>query len=145
MESLVAHAESTSSTLLYLLLSLLSSSSSSLSHAASHLGIAQTFTILLRAFPYHARARRMVIPTEITSKHGVVHERVFRDGPLAEGIDNAVFEFATQANDQLSLARSIFENGKVPLTVLPIFLAGVRGSVRSVRTPLILRCDRRYP
>ncbi|KAJ3910482.1 isoprenoid synthase domain-containing protein [Lentinula edodes] len=129
VESLTAHSESTSSTVLYLLLSLLSLPSSTLSHAASHLGAAQTFTTLLRALPFHAKNGRMVLPAEITAKHGVVQEDVFRRGPAAKGLDDAVFEFATVANDHLVTARSMFHQegfgGKVPWEAMPVFLAGV--------------------
>ncbi|KAJ3830756.1 isoprenoid synthase domain-containing protein [Lentinula raphanica] len=128
VDSLTAHSESTSSTLLYLLLSTLSLPSSALSHAASHLGAAQTFTTLIRAMPFHAKNGRMVVPAEITAKHGVVQEDVFRKGPAAKGIDDAVFEFATLANDHLVTARSMFNQefgGKVPQEAMPVFLAGV--------------------
>ncbi|KAK7469237.1 hypothetical protein VKT23_003725 [Stygiomarasmius scandens] len=129
IDSLTAHAEATSSTLLYLLLSMLSLPSSTLSHAASHLGAAQTFTTLIRALPFHARQGRMVIPAEITAKHGVVQEEVFRQGPNAAGIDDAVFEFATLANDHLATARSMFSqkglDGRVPADAMSVFLAGI--------------------
>ncbi|KAK0221836.1 isoprenoid synthase domain-containing protein [Armillaria fumosa] len=129
-DSLTAHAEATSSTLLYLLLSLFSASSSStLSHAASHLGISQTFATLLRALPFHAANGRMIIPAELTAKHGVVQEDVFRKGADAPGIEDAVFELATLANDHLQTARSMFKEdgfeGKVPRAVMPVFMAGV--------------------
>jgi len=127
MESLTAHAEATSSTLLYLLLSLLSlSSSSELAHAASHLGAAQTLTTLLRALAYHGRHGQMVIPAEITAKHGVSQEEVFRREGGAHGISDAVYEFAVAANDQLLSAREVFkEEGRVPKRAMPVFLAGV--------------------
>ena len=127
MDSLIAHAESTSSTLFYQLLSLLDVSSEALSHAASHLGVAHSLAILLRALPYHASKGRMVIPAEITAKHGVSQEDVFRRGPRAEGIDNAVFEFATVANDHLLTAREMFKEtgGKVPQAGMPVFASGV--------------------
>ncbi|KAI0632127.1 isoprenoid synthase domain-containing protein [Trametes polyzona] len=131
LESLTAHAESTSSTFLYLLLSLLNlSSSSTFSHAASHLGVAQTIHILLRALPYHASKGRMVIPAEITARHGVRQEDVFRTGGNAEGISDAVFEFATVANDNLLTAREMFkqsggDGGKVPQVAMPVFLYGI--------------------
>jgi NADH dehydrogenase [ubiquinone] 1 alpha subcomplex assembly factor 6 len=71
----------------------------------------------------------MIIPAEVTAKHGVVQEEVFRKGGLANGIDNAVFEFATLANDHLLTARSMLkeveQGGKIPLRAMPIFLAGV--------------------
>ncbi|KAF8631031.1 hypothetical protein AX15_002642 [Amanita polypyramis BW_CC] len=134
IDSLTSHAESTSSTVLYLLLSLLSLSSSTLSHAASHLGAAQTISTLIRALPFHAGHGRMVIPGEITAKHGVSQEDVFRQGPGARGIEDAVFEFATVANNHLVTAREMFKGegmgGKVPPRAVPVFLSGV--PVRSV-------------
>ncbi|KAF9463036.1 isoprenoid synthase domain-containing protein [Collybia nuda] len=128
MESLNAHAESTSSSMFYLLLSMLSLSSDTLSHAASHLGSAQTLATLLRALPFHAKNGQMIIPAEITAKHGVSQENVFRYGPQAQGIEDAVFEFATVANDHLITAREMFKDGtdgKVPPGAMPVFLAGV--------------------
>jgi NADH dehydrogenase [ubiquinone] 1 alpha subcomplex assembly factor 6 len=73
----------------------------------------------------------MVIPAEITAKHGVKQEDVFRQGPHTPGMDDAVFEFATIAHDYLTTAREILMtsdgyNGRVPRDALPIFLGGVR-------------------
>lgn len=170
MDSLTAHAESTASTTLYLLLALIApsparssssphpphaphphqhphvSSSGSLdtfSHAASHLGTATTLATLIRALPFHASKGRMVIPAELTAKHGVVWEDVLRgvgvqDGARAgkvnerakKALEEAVFEFATIANDHLITARDMFKGdndtkGNVPREVMPVFLAGV--------------------
>ncbi|KAF5393800.1 hypothetical protein D9757_000249 [Collybiopsis confluens] len=159
VDSLTAHSESTSSTMLYLLLSLRQPHSRPklgsldlLSHALSHLGTAHTMSILLRALPYHARNGRMVIPAEITAKHSVVQEDVFRKGPGATGLADAVFEFATIANDHLRTAQEMFEDGnshdhthshghereglgnggkdvsfggKIPRAVMPVFLTGI--------------------
>ncbi|KAI0712164.1 isoprenoid synthase domain-containing protein [Earliella scabrosa] len=131
VESLTAHAESTASTFLYLLLSLLGlSSSTTFSHAASHLGVAQCIHVLLRALPYHASKGRMVIPAELTARHGVRQEDVFRRGGNADGISDAVFEFATLANDNLLTAREMFkqsggDGGKVPRHAMPVFLYGL--------------------
>lgn len=129
VDSLTAHAESTSSTFLYLLLALLSQSSShTYSHAASHVGVAQTVSTLLRALPYHASKGHLVIPAEITARHGVSQEEVFRYGGGAKKIDDAVFEFATLANDHLITARDMFNKecgGKVPEPVRPVFLSAV--------------------
>jgi len=126
IDSLTTHAESTSSTLLYLLLSMLSLSSSNLSHAASHLGVAQTFSTLLRALPFHASKGRVIIPAEITAKHRISQEEVCRRGGTANGIEDAVFEFATIANDHMITARDMFKQsaGEVS-SAMPIFLAGV--------------------
>ncbi|KAF9649422.1 hypothetical protein BDM02DRAFT_3268747 [Thelephora ganbajun] len=133
LDSLLAHAESTSSTLNYLFLRVLSLHTSDLlSHAASHMGVAQAITTLLRALPYHAAQRRMVIPAEITAKHGVNQETVFRSigGGRVDAEENgkkleeAVFEFATVANDHVLTAREMFkEGGKVPVRAMPLFLS----------------------
>ncbi|KAH9950578.1 Squalene/phytoene synthase [Amylocystis lapponica] len=130
VDSLIAHAESTSSTFLYTVLSLLSlSSDSTLSHAASHLGVSQGIATLIRALPYHASQGRMVIPAEITARHGVSQEEVFRKGGDAKGMEDAVFEFATVANDHLTTALDMFKEGgsggKVPSGARPVFLNGI--------------------
>ena len=130
LDSFVAHAESTASTLNYLLLSILElSHSENLSHAASHLGIAQTISVLLRALPYHASKGRMVIPASITSKHRVSQEDIFRHGPDASRIEDAVYEFAVVANDHLLTAREMFKYKSskvvVPKDAVPVFLSGV--------------------
>ena len=135
VESLTKHAESTLSTYFYLLLSLLNlSSSETFSHAASHLGVAQNIQVLLRALPYHASQGRLIIPAEITARHGVRQEDVFRRGGNADGISDAVFEFATVANDNLLTAREMFKqsgggSGAVPRVAMPVFLYGVRRSL----------------
>ncbi|KAF5323872.1 hypothetical protein D9611_008257 [Ephemerocybe angulata] len=71
----------------------------------------------------------MVIPAEITAKHGVNQEEVFRTGPHAAGIEEAVFEFATIANDHLITAREMLNadgmGGRVPPPAIPIFLSAV--------------------
>lgn len=126
VDSLIAHAESTASTHYYILLSLLGLSSDTLSHAASHLGIAHCISTLLRALPFHASKGRMVIPAELTAKHGVSQEEVFRKGPASKGIDDAVFDLATIANDHMTTAREMFGDdvGKGPRVAMPIFGAG---------------------
>ncbi|KIP08105.1 hypothetical protein PHLGIDRAFT_23729 [Phlebiopsis gigantea 11061_1 CR5-6] len=132
VDSLTTHAESTSSTFLYLLLSMVNESSSpTFSHAASHVGVAQTITTLLRALPYHASKRHMIIPAEITARQGLSQEDVFRHGGTAKGLDDAVFELATVANDHLITAREMFKDtgGKVPGVVRPVFLAAVPAAV----------------
>jgi NADH dehydrogenase [ubiquinone] 1 alpha subcomplex assembly factor 6 len=73
----------------------------------------------------------MVIPAEITAKHGVQQEDVFRHGGDTNGIDQAVFEFATVANDHLITAREMFKEeveGRVPRQAMPAFLAAVSPS-----------------
>ena len=134
MDTLLVHAESTTSTLNYILLSILGlSSSDTYSHAASHLGISQTISTLLRALPYHVSKGVMVIPASITAKHRVNQEEVVRKGPSASGLQDAVYEFAIIANDHLITAREMFKNEsgqiKVPREAMPVFLNAVRPSL----------------
>ena len=99
------------------------------------MGVAQTITTLLRALPYHASQRRLVIPAEISAKHGVNQEAVFRSigggGTDAEEngkrLEDAVFELATVANDHVLTAREMFkeDGGRVPARAMPVFLSMV--------------------
>jgi len=80
----------------------------------------------------------MVIPAEITAKHGVNQEAVFRSigsgGVDAEEnrkrLEEAVFEFATVANDHVLTAREMFkeEGGKIPARAMPLFISMVSSS-----------------
>ncbi|KAF7288556.1 hypothetical protein HMN09_01384700 [Mycena chlorophos] len=126
--ALEGHAESVSSSLLYLLLALKGlGGSETLAHAASHLGTAQTVATLLRGLPYHASRRHLPLPLDICARHGVKQEEVFRHGGDASGIDAAVYDVAVLANDHLLTARDMFKEsgGKVPGLAMPVFLAAV--------------------
>ncbi|KAJ7675829.1 Squalene/phytoene synthase [Mycena polygramma] len=127
-DALVAHAESVSSSVLYLLLGLRGlGAAEDLAHAASHLGTAQTMATLLWSLPHHVSQRRLPIPLDICARHGVNQEEVFRRGGDAEGVDAAVYDFAVLANDHLLTAREVFKDtgGQVPAVAMPVFLAGV--------------------
>ncbi|KAG6336051.1 hypothetical protein ID866_3024 [Astraeus odoratus] len=126
-ESMTAHAESTSSTFFYAVLALLSQQSEVFSHAASHLGVANSFATFLRAFPFHVSNGVMIIPAEITAKHRVNQQEVFTKRETSKELEDAVFEFATIANDNLITAREMFQGtgGKVPQEVMPLFSAAV--------------------
>lgn len=128
VDSLRTYAESTSSTIFYAILHLLSlSSSSTYSHATSHLGVAQTLTTLLRALPFHASQGNIVIPAEITARHGVSQEDILRHGGGAKGISDAVYDLACTAKEELDLARehSVEGSEHIAEEILPIFLSGV--------------------
>ncbi|KAF7299023.1 hypothetical protein MIND_00850600 [Mycena indigotica] len=128
-EGLVAHAESVASSVLYLLLALRGlGGSDTFAHAASHLGTAQTIATLVRGLPHHAANRQLPLPLDISARHGVKQEEVFRHGGDASGIDGAVYDVAVLANDHLLTARDMFKEelgGKVPALAMPVFLAGV--------------------
>jgi NADH dehydrogenase [ubiquinone] 1 alpha subcomplex assembly factor 6 len=65
----------------------------------------------------------MVIPADITAKHGVSQEEVFRSGGSARGISDAVYEFATIANDHMMTARDMAT--EVPSQAMPVMMCGV--------------------
>ena len=68
----------------------------------------------------------MVVPAEITAKHGVSQEAVFRHGGEAQGMGDAVYAFATLGNDHLTSAREAFRSeGQERSRALGVFLAGV--------------------
>lgn len=80
----------------------------------------------------------MVIPAEITAKHGVSQEDVFRKGSATKGIDDAVFDLATIANDNMIAAREMFKDstGKVLRDAMPVFGAGASdGTMTDIRIP----------
>jgi NADH dehydrogenase [ubiquinone] 1 alpha subcomplex assembly factor 6 len=68
---------------------------------------------------------------ELTAKHGVVQEDVFRRGGHAEGIDNVVYDIASMAHDHVRTARGMLEpvGGKAPAEVWPIFSSAVSAPV----------------
>ena len=68
----------------------------------------------------------MVVPAEITAKHGVSQEAVFRHGGEAKGMGDAVYAFATLGNEHLMMAREAFRGeDKEKTRALGVFLAGV--------------------
>lgn len=76
--------------------------------------------------PFHASQGRLIIPAEITAKHKVSQEDVFRRGGTADGVNDAVYEFACVAKEELDVAREhVEEEGRIPPEVLPVFLSGV--------------------
>lgn len=108
-------------------------------HAATHLGVAQTLSTLLRALPFHVSKGRIVIPAEMTTRHMVNQEEVLRKGPAAYGISDAVFELACVAKEDLDSARDAFEADIVPNEVLPVFLSGVSRLICLLAETLFIR------
>ena len=97
----------------------------------------------------------MVIPAEVTARHGVRMEEVFRAVGQRDGgketerqewkksLEDAVFEFATVANDHLITARDVFKEsgGKVPVEAMPIFLNAVRKFHFQFSSPVRSSCS----
>ncbi|GAB5589625.1 hypothetical protein Unana1_04525 [Umbelopsis nana] len=116
------YAENTASCLLYLQLESLKIRDVNADHIASHVGKVIGISTLLRALPFHASQKRLILPAEVTAKHNIVQEDVFRQGH-AEGLEDAVFEVATTAHDHLLTARSMLKS--VPPAAMPVILSAV--------------------
>jgi NADH dehydrogenase [ubiquinone] 1 alpha subcomplex assembly factor 6 len=67
-KDLESYGENTASCLLYLHLNSLGVKDLQADHAASHIGKAIGIVTILRGFPYLVSKRRMLLPSEITSK-----------------------------------------------------------------------------
>lgn len=95
-----------------------------LDHAASHLAVATTITILLRSIPHHASKRINVIPAEIASRHSLKEENLFRIGPLALGLQESVATLVGIAEAELRTSRACFDGTTgIPEQSMPVFLA----------------------
>lgn len=149
LEEVESYAEKTSSRLFYLSLNLLGISTPAMDEVFSHLGKARGIAQMLSSMPFHAgvirsntpieqraegqapvrrprgtpkpRQRRLVLPAEYLFARSVVEEEVYRKGPQAKGLKDAVFDTATRANDYIISARVILKDefsGKVPAALI---------------------------
>ncbi|GAA5923427.1 hypothetical protein JCM3775_007537 [Rhodotorula graminis] len=95
-----------------------------LDHAASHLAVAVTIATLVRSIPHHAAKRVNVIPLEVATRHGLQEEALFRHGPEAPGLQDAVAQLAGIAEAELRTARECFRGTTgVPRRAVPVFLS----------------------
>ncbi|KAI9493152.1 isoprenoid synthase domain-containing protein [Zychaea mexicana] len=117
-----SYSENTATSLLYLQLESLGIKDVNADHAISHIGKMIGISTFLRALPFHLSQKRMVLPAQITAKFNISQEEVFRYGH-AEGLEDAIFEVATAANDQLLTARSMLDS--VPPSAFPVVLSAV--------------------
>ena len=74
LEALENYCESTVSSVNYLLLETVGVRDVRVDHAASHLGKAQGIVTAIRAVPFHAQKRRVLLPLDILIKHGASAE-----------------------------------------------------------------------
>src|SRR3546814_3294162 len=71
MAALEEYAEATSATLVLLALDVLGAADDSACRAGREVGIVWALTGLLRAVPFHVRQRTLMLPRELTERHGV--------------------------------------------------------------------------
>jgi NADH dehydrogenase [ubiquinone] 1 alpha subcomplex assembly factor 6 len=134
LAALEDYAENTYATLMYMTLAAVPLRSVHMDHLASHIGKACGIVATLRGIPVLAapsqpiqgprgsnvgntRSPTLLLPLDIMAEVGLREEDVFRQGPGAEGLQDAVFQVATRANDHLITAREMLKNlqaGKGP-------------------------------
>ncbi|KAF4119797.1 NADH dehydrogenase [Geosmithia morbida] len=129
LASLEEYAENTYSTLMYATLAAIPIRSMNVDHLASHVGKACGIAAVLRGIPILAASAQpvrtpsgmeapvthkpaLLLPLDVMAEEGVKEEEVFRQGPQAPGLQNAVFKVATRANDHLITVREMLKRLK---------------------------------
>ncbi|KAK4167632.1 NADH dehydrogenase complex I, assembly factor 6 [Cladorrhinum sp. PSN259] len=127
LSALEDYAENTYATLMYMTLAAMPLQSVHMDHLASHIGKAYGIVATLRGIPILAapskpikgpsggqvgntRSPALLLPLDIMADAGLKEEDVFRYGPKAEGLQDAIFHVATRANDHLITAREMLKN-----------------------------------
>ncbi|EFA85791.1 UPF0551 family protein [Heterostelium album PN500] len=119
MDELEAYAEEIHGSLLLLNLESLGVRNSDAEHAASHLGRAMGIMTLIRGTPFHIKTRKIYIPASLTTKYGIVTERLYQgEDEQVLKLKEAIFEMASVAKIHLEKARSF----KVPAPAHEAFL-----------------------
>ncbi|KAL7809397.1 squalene/phytoene synthase [Trichoderma aethiopicum] len=128
LDSLEDYAENTYSTIMYATLASMPLRSMHVDHLASHIGKACGIVAVLRGVPVLAappqpvrspsgletpsRSQALLLPLDVMAEEGVKEEEVFRQGPGAPGLQDAIFKVATRANDHLITAREMLKRLK---------------------------------
>jgi phytoene synthase len=106
LAALEAYGEGTSSRLLYLAAEMLGARGAATRAALKPLGIAWALVGLIRAIPFHARARRQYIPADLAADVGLGETALFAMKP-AEPLRRAVAALAAAAERRLAEAGSV--------------------------------------
>ncbi len=122
--ALDAYADGTSATLARLAVGALGCGEGA-REAASHVGIAWAISGLLRAVPFHARARRLYLPVDLLAAAGIAPEDIFA-GRSPAGLDTVVVRVADVARTHLDAARAL--RGEVPKGALAALLPATLAS-----------------
>lgn len=127
LSALEEYAENTYSTLMYMSLAAMPVRSVHVDHLASHIGKASGIAATLRGIPVLAAPSRpihtrsgasvgstrspvLLLPLDVMAEVGLREEDVYRKGPNAEFLQDAVFKVATRANDHLITAREMLKD-----------------------------------
>lgn len=119
LSALLAYADGTSAALAELSLEILGETGEASRQAARNVGIAWALTGILRAVPFHARARRVYLPAELNREAGLDVAHMFEAGPSA-GLTRVVATISGKAWEFLGSAREV--RSQVPKRALPALL-----------------------
>jgi NADH dehydrogenase [ubiquinone] 1 alpha subcomplex assembly factor 6 len=118
LAELESYCEGTASQLLWLAADLLGVADEATRAKLRPLGIAWALTGLVRAIPFHARARRQYLPADVAAAVGLTEEALFSLKP-SEGLRRAVRVLALAAEGHLAAARALpAERAARPLVLL---------------------------
>jgi len=135
LAALEQYCAATSGGLQCLVLEILETRNDDSMEAAREVGIAYALTGLIRAIPFHARARRHFLPAEITSEVGLDLDTLL-ELRASPALTAAVERLAERARQHLVTARS--RRRHLPSTALPALLparvaAGYLKDIEAVR------------
>jgi phytoene synthase len=105
LPALEAYAERSSGQLLYLAAAMLGARGEATRAALRPLGIAWALTGLIRAIPFHARARRQYVPADVAHAAGLAETALFALKP-GEPLRRAVAALAEAAERHLAAAKA---------------------------------------
>lgn len=119
LDDLVAYAEGTGAPLVKLSAEVMGVRDAGAMAAAEDLGAAWALTGLIRAVPFHARARRRYLPAAVSRKAGLDVLAMFERGSVP-GLPAVIEAVAGRARERLAAARAARK--AVPVQALPAFL-----------------------
>jgi NADH dehydrogenase [ubiquinone] 1 alpha subcomplex assembly factor 6 len=120
IDDLLSYANDTSGSLVELMLQSLGVVGEAAEQAGRSVGTAYALVGLIRAIPFHARARRVYVPESVLSEQGLTTEDLLRPDPPA-ALRAAVSELAGLARLHLVEARE--RTGTLPRRAAPALLS----------------------
>ncbi len=119
LDDLAAYAEATAAPLVKLSAEVCGARDDRVAAAAEDLGIAWALCGLIRAVPFHARAKRLYLPAALNRQHGLDVFAMFEKG-TSPGLASVVEAVSARAREHLIRARTA--RAEVPTRALPAFL-----------------------
>lgn len=123
LAALEAYAEASSAPLVLLALESLGEMGEAARAAGRGVGTAYALTGLLRAVPFHARARRLYLPRDLCAEAGLEIERGLFELRPSPALARVVERVAERARHHLQAARAL--RASVPRAALPALLPSV--------------------